>query len=1086
MADKLKRLLSEDIMKEKAHQENEAFKAADYIRRVFMQTPALLCTLRGPDHVFELANEKLVELLKNRPLIGLPVREALPEMKGQGVFEVLDEVYKKGQPFTGEAIPITITDTDGNQELGYFDIVCQPSFDSDKNIDGILAHGINVSPQVKARKRIEQSETQFRNLVNNINNLAWMADGEGKVYWYNQQWYEYTGMTPEDINTLDRKKLLHPDHVERITEFSKHVWKKNKPFELTFQLRRFDGEFRWFLSRGNPFTNEKGEVVRWMGTNTDITEQKEAEDRFRNAADQAPTLIWMTGNDMQCNFLNKGWLKYTGKSLEEELGEGWRNGVHPDDRDKSKQACKHHFHNREQFQIEYRLLRHDGTYRWISDNGAPRYNSEGKFEGYIGICTDIQEQKHFAEELEKQVEERTKKLKQTNEALKISEERYYRMIEGVQDYAIISLDPGGIIQNWNKGAEKIKGYKAEEIVGKNFRIFYTKEDQVLNLPEKLLNEARTEGTAQHEGWRMRKDGSVFWGFIVITALKDDDDNIVGYSKVTRNLTDKKLAEDKIKEANNHLLNKTNQLIEAQHLAHMGSWEWDVLENNVEWSDELYRIFGLLPKQSGFDYDSYLNHIHPDDRDHMNEVVQKAFKDQLPYEVNHRIIREDGSIRIVSSTGKVYTDEEGRTVRFAGTAQDVTDQKKYESELKESEERFLKIFHSNPVPMTLTEHGTSKIKFVNNQFLQKFGLTESEVIGNKSADLELMSPEENARLTKVIMEALQESRSIEELQALTADETEEILQKLKQTGIMNNFEVMYSPKNSKPFSALIFYETLKIRDKGYTITSYQDITERKKAEEQLKKQNEEFEKMNKELQSFAYISSHDLQEPLRKIQTFVSRILDKEFDNLSEKGKGHFNQILYAAQRMQQLILDLLAYSRTTSEQLDLTHTDLNEIVNEVKDDLKEILLQTKATIVSKELCHCNIIPFQFRQLLNNLISNSLKFASPGIPPEITIISRIIKGSKIKTDNMSADEINKKIFSDKDYCHLRVTDNGIGFEQQYSSKIFEVFQRLHGKEQYSGTGIGLAIVKKIVDNHNGIITAQGALNAGARFDIYFPE
>jgi light-regulated signal transduction histidine kinase (bacteriophytochrome) len=220
----------------------------------------------------------------------------------------------------------------------------------------------------------------------------------------------------------------------------------------------------------------------------------------------------------------------------------------------------------------------------------------------------------------------------------------------------------------------------------------------------------------------------------------------------------------------------------------------------------------------------------------------------------------------------------------------------------------------------------------------------------------------------------------------------------------------------------------------------------------------------------------LQEPLRKIQTFASQILEKEFENLSNNGKDKFQRMQNAAQRMQTLINDLLSYSRTNVQERVFEKTDLSKIVDEVKEDLKEEIEQKNATIENCENCEANIIPFQFRQLLYNLVSNSLKFSNPEMPIIIKISSEIVKGAALE---------NKKLEKDADYCHIKVSDNGIGFEQQYSSKIFEVFQRLHGKLDYTGTGIGLAIVKKIVDNHNGIITATGEKNKGATFDIYIP-
>jgi two-component system CheB/CheR fusion protein len=184
----------------------------------------------------------------------------------------------------------------------------------------------------------------------------------------------------------------------------------------------------------------------------------------------------------------------------------------------------------------------------------------------------------------------------------------------------------------------------------------------------------------------------------------------------------------------------------------------------------------------------------------------------------------------------------------------------------------------------------------------------------------------------------------------------------------------------------------------------------------------------------------------------------------------------AAGRMQQLIDDLLAFSRISTTELKFEKTDLNVIVEEVKTELKDTIHEKHATIETIELCPANIIAFQFRQLMYNLISNALKFSKPGIPSHIIITGSIVKGSKLN---------NEKLSPGKNYCHITVADNGIGFEPQFSVRIFEVFQKLHGKEVYAGTGIGLAIVKKIIENHNGIITATSELGKGARFDIYIP-
>ena len=249
------------------------------------------------------------------------------------------------------------------------------------------------------------------------------------------------------------------------------------------------------------------------------------------------------------------------------------------------------------------------------------------------------------------------------------------------------------------------------------------------------------------------------------------------------------------------------------------------------------------------------------------------------------------------------------------------------------------------------------------------------------------------------------------------------------------------------------------------------------------QNDEKEKRaaeliiaNKELEAFAYIASHDMQEPLRKIQTFSNRILT-EGQELSDTSRHYFERMQSAGARMQQLIQDLIAYSSiNANKKLHFESTDLQIMIEEIKVELQENIEEKNAEIITDVTCLMDVIRFQFRQLLYNLISNAIKFASIERKLEITIKCCIQKGNQLG---------NEEILDDKDYYHLSIADNGIGFDPQYSDKIFKVFQKLHVKKEYEGTGIGLAIVQKIVDNHNGTITAKGALNKGATFDIYIP-
>ncbi|HKZ39153.1 MAG TPA: ATP-binding protein [Chryseolinea sp.] len=292
--------------------------------------------------------------------------------------------------------------------------------------------------------------------------------------------------------------------------------------------------------------------------------------------------------------------------------------------------------------------------------------------------------------------------------------------------------------------------------------------------------------------------------------------------------------------------------------------------------------------------------------------------------------------------------------------------------------------------------------------------------------------------------------------------------------------------------------------------FQNEEKEKRAEElivankELAFQNEEKEKRatelsiaNKELVAFTYISSHDLQEPLRKIQTFIGITLTTE-NHLSDSTTYNLQRVQSAARRMQQLIEDLLAFSRINTTERTFERVNINSIIDEIKIELKDTINEKQATIEAiEECCFIDMIGFQFRQLMYNLLSNALKFSRSDIPPSITIKSRILKADKIshgtldltKPIHLSKTEQSQlqgyTLSPDRNYCHITVSDNGVGFEPHFSERIFEVFQKLHNKDEYAGTGIGLAIVKKIVENHQGIITATSELNKGATFDIYIP-
>ncbi|MEO8210974.1 MAG: CHASE3 domain-containing protein [bacterium] len=280
---------------------------------------------------------------------------------------------------------------------------------------------------------------------------------------------------------------------------------------------------------------------------------------------------------------------------------------------------------------------------------------------------------------------------------------------------------------------------------------------------------------------------------------------------------------------------------------------------------------------------------------------------------------------------------------------------------------------------------------------------------------------------------------------------------------------------------IFTLVLSIFSLGLILLSYFVITGelKKKIIAQLELENkvEELNRSNNELEQFAYVASHDLQEPLRKIRSFGDRLLYKHSEKLDEDGKLNIQKMHDAAKRMQKLIDDLLGFSRLVRSENKFEATNLNELIVSVLNDLDESIKSTHAKIEIPNLPVINAVPTQMRQLFQNLLSNALKFSKKNEIPQIALRYDVVKGHEIA--NVKPVQLNE-------YFHrIIINDNGIGFDEQYLDRIFVIFQRLHGKMDYSGTGIGLAVSKKIVSNHDGYINAHSKEGVGSSFYVYLP-
>jgi PAS domain S-box-containing protein len=655
-------------------------------------------------------------------------------------------------------------------------------------------------------QQILQSESlRDIDVVNLLPFAVYITDSSGVIIKYNHKAVELWGKAP---NLGDKDELLY-------SSFSSYH-PNGLPHEHNTVMKRADHTQIQVRVNITPIKNEQGIVIGRINSLYEIETseelRRELDRETKQWQDYIQTLsaaVYTTDNEGKITMFNKAAAELWGR--EPEIGKDLWCGSYkifktdgselPLDNCPMAVCLKEH---RAVYGEEILIVRPDGSTRFVAPHPQPLFDDKRKMIGAINLLVDITDVKRtenalreseakyreLASSLEMKVEEKTADLQLKNQELKRSEERYHKMVEEVEDYAIILLDKNGIIQNWNKGAEKIKGYKEEEIVGKSFNNFYLPEDRNSGLPQMLLKQASHKGKAIHEGWRMRKDGTVFWGSIVLTALHDDQNNILGFSKVTRDLTERKLSEDRLREYNSQL---------------------------------------------------------------------------------------------------------------------------------------------------------------------------------------------------------------------------------------------------------------------------------------------EFQ--NKELEQFAYAASHDMKEPLRKIHLYNSSIAENPANILDEKSREFLNRSLNAVKRITDLIEDLLTYSKTTANIESFDEVDLTAVLEEIKLIHKEEFDEKKVEIDTDELPKIFAVPFQIKQLMFNLINNSIKYQHPDRKVKIQLKADVVKGSEIKDHEADPS---------KNYHRISVIDNGIGFEAKHAETIFNIFQRLNNVPTTKGSGIGLAICKRIIQNHHGFIKAFGKEGQGARFDIFLPK
>lgn len=498
-------------------------------------------------------------------------------------------------------------------------------------------------------------------------------------------------------------------------------------------------------------------------------------------------------------------------------------------------------------------------------------------------------------------------------------------------------------------------------------------------------------------------------------------------------------------------------LELEEVSETGVWYWDYQNKIQYWSDGFYRFLNREKHEGAISiFEAFKNvSIHPDDIDTFCAARVFVITEKKSLTHEYRIIEDDGSIRYVKSRISVQLDDRSNIKFIVGIETDTTKTKNAIQELREykknvtANETFLRIgsweLDIKTRKITLSDSLKKLLRYPDTENSENIDF--NEWIGKH------VSPADSY-LPLTIEERLKKFRGV----------------------IIDSVVVIDSEGNE--INMQVFCK-LMMNDRGMPIKiigTMKDISELKESERKLELKVEELNRSNRELEEFAYIASHDLQEPIRKLITFSERIESAFGDEIPPNAMIYLEKMSKAALNMRTLIENLLEFSRVTRVKTNFQQYSLKQLFEEVLQDLELKIEETNAEIVYSDLPAADVVPHQIRQLFHNLLGNALKFRKKDVPLKVEV-----KHYELTTEEVKEKKLNIKL---RYFC-IEVKDNGIGFEQEYEEKVFQVFQRLNGKSEYPGTGIGLSICRKVMSFHKGLIYVKSQLGTGSTFYLVFP-
>ncbi len=778
----------------------------------------------------------------------------------------------------------------------------------------------------------------------------------------------------------------------------------------------------YFIIISYIFIAFKSEEKKLAQTNrtlqAEIIERKRAEKELERFFNLSLDMFCITGLDGYIKKLNIAWERTLGFTGDELKSKPFIEFVHPEDRKATIAELQKLRAGVATIFFENRYLCRDGSYKWLAWTSRPVVEENLIY----AVARDVTERKSEEEKLRK------------------SEERFRQIAESAGEW-IWEVDADGLYTYSSPAIEKILGYKPHEIVGKkHFYDFFAPDVR------EELKEAAFENFARKESFRgfvnpnVHKNGNIVIMETNGMLILDEEGNLSGYRGADTDITERRRAEKVLKNERD----KAKKYLDIAGVALVViDADQKVSLVNKKGCDILGYNENEIVGKNWFD-----TFIPQRIRDNIKAVFNKLMAGDIePVEFyENPVLIRSGEERLIAWHNSVLRDETGRIIAVLGSGEDITEYRRAEEALRESEIRYRTLFDRSADGVLIIDPETAATIEFNEAAHRQLGYTREEFKRLRIFDFEAIEkPEETrARIEKILREG------------------------------RDDFETRHRTKDGRLRDIMVTVQAINLSGRVSLHCIFRDITERKRAEEALRRARDELEirvqertaelaRSNAELEQFAYIASHDLQEPLRMISGFT-RLLERRYKGRLDSSADEFiAYIVDGAARMQRMIEDLLAYSRVGTRGKPFEPTNLEAIFEEVMTNLKVAIEENKAEVTHDHLPTVMADATQMVQLLQNLISNGIKFRKREEVPRIHV------SAQRKGDEW--------VFS--------VQDNGIGIAPQFMDHLFQLFQREHATTEYPGTGIGLAVCKKIMERHGGRIWAQSEPGKGSKFYFTIP-